>query len=653
MLMSCTGFAVELDKDGAAVRVAFAGDELRPLGWRYLLDGEPAEAEAFEPGPPPRIGLRTASATCRLRLSAGDELSFCAPSEAPPERVGFRISLPADAELHLAEFFNVGRVLDADIPVGESYTARLACNFLLMRCGGMWTRLRVLTRERGAAGCKVTRRDDALDLVFTGPAGAEATLRPFGSLEAALRDHESWLHECAGLRPLVEREDIPDWVHDVRLVVTVDMMRSNWEVSHDYGDLLRLARDIRELRQPGEILFYIPGWQGAYDSTHPTYRPHPELGGERQFRHTMEALHEWGFRVMIHTTAWGIDPYHPDIDRLVDLVRRRDDGSLHGWQTDGEWAPANRKLDFTAERVPLDARTGSDGLAFETVEAPEYCEALFTIGGVRAPQARVGLTLGRRTVRTPPGWFGEHDAYDFPFPLALHAGRNVVTVTVTGGQADFADAWYSIRRAFTMAGPYSSWTWPILVADADNPEYIRIFTENVSQVVKEFGIDAVHIDADEFEDARRLFLALREALPGTPIGGEWVTSLDGVDFVTFCQGARQSLLRYRVRQTEQGSLPVEGLRGLYQEWLDKPSPVCRMMQRYVLMYPHLCAANAFVPVGKVCNIFPKRRIRADSEELWSVLRSAGRLGYLPELRVNYRDYGLDEDTRRAIREIGR
>ncbi|MFO7958869.1 MAG: hypothetical protein R6X33_17430 [Candidatus Brocadiia bacterium] len=60
------------------------------------------------------------------------------------------------------------------MPVGESYAARLACNFLLARCGGMWVRLRVLTRDRGAAGCEATRRDDELDLAFTWPAGAEA-----------------------------------------------------------------------------------------------------------------------------------------------------------------------------------------------------------------------------------------------------------------------------------------------------------------------------------------------------------------------------------------------------------------------------------------------------------------------------------------------
>jgi hypothetical protein len=64
-----------------------------------------------------------------------------------------------------------------------------------------------------------------------------------------------------------------------RLIITSTMMRSNWEIAPDFSDLLNLAREIREIVDPKAILFYIPGWQGAYDSNHPTYKPHPELGG--------------------------------------------------------------------------------------------------------------------------------------------------------------------------------------------------------------------------------------------------------------------------------------------------------------------------------------------------------------------------------------
>lgn len=65
---------------------------------------------------------------------------------------------------------------------------------------------------------------------------------------------------------------------------------------------------------------------------------------------------------------------------------------------------------------------------------------------------------------------------------------------------------------------------------------------------------------------------------------------------------------------EQASLtPLMRLDELYA-WLDKPSPVCRFVKKYLIIYPHLCAANAFVPVGKVCNIYPPRLIPLQKEE---------------------------------------
>ena len=88
------------------------------------------------------------------------------------------------------------------------------------------------------------------------------------------------------------------------------------------------------------------------------------------------------------------------------------------------------------------------------------------------------------------------------------------------------------------------------------------------------------------------------------------------------------------------------------DWLDKVSPVCDFAWDYIRTYPHLCAINAFVPVGKICNTFPARQIPARTEEHWRVLRDAKRLGYIPALRVNFREYGLDEETVKAIRELG-
>lgn len=74
---------------------------------------------------------------------------------------------------------------------------------------------------------------------------------------------------------------------------------------------------------------------------------------------------------------------------------------------------------------------------------------------------------------------------------------------------------------------------------------------------------------------------------------------------------------------------------------------------YFRTYPHLCASHAFVPVGKVCNCYPPRRVHAHLEELDSALESACTLDAAPGLRLNYREFGLDERSKEFILGIGR
>jgi hypothetical protein len=120
------------------------------------------------------------------------------------------------------------------------------------------------------------------------------------------------------------------------------------------------------------------------------------------------------------------------------------------------------------------------------------------------------------------------------------------------------------------------------------------------------------------------------------------------------QAARESLRDYRgilPCPCEQGSVqPSKGVRELFA-WLDKPSPVCGFVKKYVRSYPHLCAANAFVPVGKVCNMYPERQMPPDKSELWETLRNAAKFDYTPGIRVNFRKYGLDPDARKYLQEI--
>lgn len=660
-------FSIELDSQSNVRGFVLDGKRLTlPTPYSYFeLDGKLAEAGETNGAAGRRFQLNTGTAAGIMRVVEGVETSFHFEQAegAKVKNLALVLTWPAAAELHLAEYLNVGRLLDRDMPPGETYQGGLRYNFFVVQAGGMCVRFRAEEKRwQLRSTIHVARHPEMFTVTFTWEAGTDLSVAGFGALREAVADHEQWLRKEAGMRPLAERAEAPAWVREVKLVVTADMMRSHWEIANDYQDLLNLAREISRIRNPREVLFYIPGWQGAYDAVHPDYRPHPDLGGAAKFKELTDYLHQAGFRLMIHTTGWGIDPYRTDIDVIEKIARRDEKGEMMGWQTPfPEAHPPRSPLKFKTPRIPLTPEAGLKSFAFTTDTVPAMCEALFTVGSNKPGKHRIRLTAGHRTLITPTGWFENHIEYQFPFPLMLAAGRNEVRVEVTG-DGGWPGGWYQVRDTYVPPSPYHTWTHPILMADVTKPEYIRMFTDNLRSVVREYGIDAVHVDTSVFYQPaggvtppmRDVCMRLREALPGVALAAEWFRTYEEMNFWHLVQGARQSLKNYAstVRHPYHPSsvVPVEGIAALYA-WLDKPSSVCDFSRKFIVVYPHLCAADAFVPVGKVCNVLPARQMPFVKEELWNVLRSAGRLNFTPGLRVNYRGYGLDADTRRAIQEL--
>jgi hypothetical protein len=220
-------------------------------------------------------------------------------------------------------------------------------------------------------------------------------------------------------------------------------------------------------------------------------------------------------------------------------------------------------------------------------------------------------------------------------------------------------AWYQTRSAFKGDTLYQGWTFPILMGDTTKPAFQDRFVANLKSVIDEFKIDALHIDAGFFyipQPGKELFYKMRNAAPQVAIGAENYLTFEEMNFYHFSQIARLHLKNYRgtLRLAADCSsyAAQEGLDELYA-WLNKPSPVCRFAKDYIIVYPHLCAADAFVPIGKVCNLEPPRQMPPTKQEQWKMLAEAKRLDFTPAIRVNYRKYGLDADSRKAIRELGR
>ena len=111
-----------------------------------------------------------------------------------------------------------------------------------------------------------------------------------GDWRVPAREYRNWMEHTFNPWRLSE---MPAWVGDIGLVVICDL---------HLGFLNRLAK----LIDPAKTLLYVVGWRKyAYDVNYPDYTAKEGFGS------FVEAAHQHGFRVMLHTNLVGISPYHP------------------------------------------------------------------------------------------------------------------------------------------------------------------------------------------------------------------------------------------------------------------------------------------------------------------------------------------------------
>ena len=112
--------------------------------------------------------------------------------------------------------------------------------------------------------------------------------------------------------------DVPSWVEDIGLVVTAGV----WK------DTLGWLSQLTEQVDPSKTLVYLVLWRkDGYDQNYPDYTP---IEGFGDF---IKAVHDLGYRVMLHTNMVGLSPYHPLYPEFQQYqFRSAVNGDLAGWR---------------------------------------------------------------------------------------------------------------------------------------------------------------------------------------------------------------------------------------------------------------------------------------------------------------------------------
>jgi len=146
------------------------------------------------------------------------------------------------------------------------------------------------------------------------------------TVEAIARGHYEHLERVYRLRPWETREDVPEWLRRIALVVTLHGMHYTGYIFNDYARMGEILRWMAERIPADRVLVFLSAWDGRYYWEYPLYRPAPRMGGEDGFRRLIREAQRLGFRMMPMFGANAANRQQPVFARLADAATAKIDG---------------------------------------------------------------------------------------------------------------------------------------------------------------------------------------------------------------------------------------------------------------------------------------------------------------------------------------
>jgi hypothetical protein len=205
--------------------------------------------------------------------------------------------------------------------------------------------------------------------------------------------HLAAVESSYGLTAWSERADVPDWLEQIELVVTLHGQHWTGYVFNTFAEMEEALRLVAREIEGRHVLAYLPGWEGRYYHVYPRYEPGPDLGGADGFQALIETAHELGVHVMPMFGAhganismypdWQTAAIRNDTDRYLALLNAPDwDGDRAGegdqiFLNPGEVGFGDH---LAAEIVALVSRYGVDAVFLDTAafwfDDPRYDQLL-------------------------------------------------------------------------------------------------------------------------------------------------------------------------------------------------------------------------------------------------------------------------------------
>jgi hypothetical protein len=223
--------------------------------------------------------------------------------------------------------------------------------------------------------------------------------------QGALAEQLDFAQRAFDLRPWPERDDVPAWARELRLVLTLHGMHWTGRRFLDYAGMLAVLRFVAERIEGRRVLAYLPGWEGRYYWQYGDYRPEPRLGGASGFARLCDGARALGVHLMPMfggncVNAW-LPRFH-GLDAAV-YMKSATRNRFHGNQPDWDFARAHdtgwqawlnpghpdwREI-LAGQIEALAARFGFDGVFLDTIHVWTNDADHPVFDGIRALAARL------------------------------------------------------------------------------------------------------------------------------------------------------------------------------------------------------------------------------------------------------------------------
>ena len=118
------------------------------------------------------------------------------------------------------------------------------------------------------------------------------------TFEAAMAPHMAHVEKAFNLQAFEQRTDVPAWMRETALAVTLHGMHYTGYIFNDYAQQLAILRWIATQMPASKVLVFLAAWDGRYYWDYPNYTIPARMGGEAGFRTLITEARKLGFRMM-------------------------------------------------------------------------------------------------------------------------------------------------------------------------------------------------------------------------------------------------------------------------------------------------------------------------------------------------------------------